>query len=142
MINLVKLEDKELIQTALAKDEIYKQVAGAYIDPDFDPQLKNTSWYLGIRDGQVIGLCYLTVFTSNCICFHCGLYKEFRGKDTVQILKETIKAVKKITPQTIIFTIASNNDAAKKVAIKAGYIYKTTIKNGNKTGSVDIYAEE
>lgn len=142
MINLVKLEDKELIQTALIKDELYKAMVGAYFNNDFDPQIKNTAWFLSLESGKVKGLSYITGFTSNCVCYHGGIYKEFRGKDSLRIFLETLAQVRKIVNKKIIFTISSHNKQAQGMAKKAGYIYKTTIQDGFESGPVEIYAEE
>jgi RimJ/RimL family protein N-acetyltransferase len=142
MITLVKLDSADDIKTALVKDEIHKQLVGAYFNKDFDPQLKNTLWFLAVENNRAVGIVYLTAFTNNCVCFHGGIYKEFRGADSLRIFLETLTEVKKVVTYKIIFTISSYNTKAKAIAKKAGYVYKTTIEDGLQSGPLEIYAEE
>lgn len=142
MIYLVRLDNEEIIQTALLKDELYKQMVGAYFNGSFDPQMKNTAWFLAMENNVAVGLIYITGFTSNCVCYHGGIYKEFRGKDSVRIFLESLIEIKKLLKKKIIFTISPNNPKAIAMAKKAGYIYKTTIEDGFESGPMNIYAEE
>lgn len=124
----------------LVKDEIYKDcfksddIYREHID------FKHHLWFQVIKDHKSIGIIWLTDFTHNCVTFHGGLFKEFRGPNTSDILKECLRQLQEANTKIKYFSLAlSTNKKAINLLEKIGFTPVMTIVNGADNGDIIIY---
>ncbi len=111
MISLNPLYDQWEIKKALTRDNIYLQctsITDLYSHP---VDLIGTLWFEVKSNNIVIGFVFIKSFTGSYIAFHGGLYKEFRGKKTSQILKEILNIITSWGLNLIIPIKKSNKQA-------------------------------
>ena len=141
-INLVKLEDSLHIKTILFKDKLYKAILG---NADFDawePNLKNTAWFLIQKNNCSIGVIFFTEVSYQLVSIHTGLYKAFRGNETPKIIKLCLDYIKRETNCSFLTTIPSKNKAALQLGKKLNFKIIKTIKNGCVDDDLCLLAEK
>lgn len=141
-VTLSKIDSIEKIKQYLFKDRLYKHILGETIDiGTWNPNLSNAMFFKVMKDSEIIGIFILKEFTSNCVSFHGGLYKYFRGRYTVEVLQEILEDLRKTLNCTFITTICSTNIGAQKIVTNAGFKLKTIIKNGSTNGDILLFGE-
>lgn len=142
MISLIPIFDIDELKTLFNKDDLYKSVLGTDTLDNWTPDVQNILWFKAINNNKTIGVIFFRVICSNCLAFHAGVYKEFRGVNSSGYLKECLNIVRKDSNMSFVTMLNSNQLAAKKAVEAAGFIYKTTIKNGYIDGNMLLYGEE
>jgi hypothetical protein len=142
MIELVKLNNPNEVKTCLERDELYKNTLGITDLEEWDIDLLSTYYFLVKDNGVDVGVLVLREFSSNCLCFHGGAYKEHRGKETPRRLKESLQLIKDLLNCKFITTVSAYNKAALRVDKAIGFEIKTIIKDGCKSGDLYILGEK
>jgi len=126
----------------LVKDDIYKDcfksedIYREHID------FKHHLWFQVIKDHKSIGIIWLTDFTHNCVTFHGGLFKEFRGINTPSILKECLANIKTLAPHLTLFTtVLQTNQKALNLMNQLDFKKIMTIPNGASNTDLIVYGE-
>lgn len=140
MIQLIKTTDKEELKELLKIDDIYKGIYPQLLT-NFSPNWDTCSWFKVIEGENIIGIFAIQDFVTNCLIFHGGLYKKYRGSNTPRILKQCLSIVKQQVPTVaFITTVLEHNKAALKLLNLSGFCYKTTIYTN--TYNTLIYGEQ
>lgn len=143
MIELIRLSDIIEIKYLLLKDDLYLGILGPSQSKDFDLNFLSTRVvYKAIDEDKIVGLFIIKEFINNCLCFHGGVFKEFRGSKTGDYIRQCVDLVKKEFNCEIIAPILKTNEAAIKAIKKANFIEKTELKNAAKEGDVLIFGEK
>lgn len=139
MINLCRITNESAINSYLIRDNLYRQIIG--IDQINDIKLfSNEALLVATKDNKEIGLVLLQDCGNGYVNFHAGLFKEFRHKNTLDILKKTIKTIKRLVyPLHLMTSVPEENVAAWKLDEKAGFKFKKIMNINNK--NYRIYVE-
>lgn len=133
MIKFIRITNKSAINSYLIKDDLYKSIIGVDNIKDIKINTKNEAVLLGIQDNKEIGLVLLQDLNNGYVNFHTGLFKEFRHTNSLQILKQALKAVKRLVyPLHLIATIPIENHVAQILAEKVFKFKKIIEINSNK----------
>lgn len=141
MIRLNKIYDKDAIKIHLKRDEIYKNILGVDSMDDVVLDTTCTSYLLVSNNSIDMGILILRDFSSNCISFHGGTYKQYRGS-TKEILKVCLERIKNDLNCVLVTTILEFNEPAISLVKKLGFTEKCRIKNGSKVGDILLFGEE
>lgn len=141
MVVLENLQDQWEVKRLLTKDNLYQ---GCYKTDDLYSEnvfTGNQAWFVVKENNKEIGILLLKQF-SNLVCVpHGGLFKEFRGKETVRIIKEILDFIHRSNFKTII-TIPSKHKHVIKLMKKIKYEYKATIKDGCVNDDLMLFGEK
>jgi hypothetical protein len=141
---LLKLLHKEQIKLLLKKDKIYLGLCNSKDPEKLDDaiDLQTQSWYsiLDLEEEEVAGLFITTPSLGTTICFHMGLYKDYRGRSN-PIARECFEQIAPRNDSVFICPIAEKNIQARKAVEKCGFIHKTTIEGGCSNDNLMIYSE-
>ncbi len=128
-ITLSKIEYPDTIKSILMQDNLAKSILGKNINIfKWIPDLKSCAFFSVRLKNEIIGIFILQDMGDKVINFHGGLYKKYRGKNTVHYLKKTLKIVKKLLPEfQFITTVPVSNKLAIKLDEAAGFKLKQKI---------------
>ena len=142
MISLEHITDPTMIKCLVFKDTIYKTMIRCKDFTTWMPDTIGASWYLVSTDSKQIGIIVLKQLSDNCICFHGGMYKRYRGPQTVFYLQDCLKLIKERTGCVLITTQHENSKLARRLVQHIGFKLKTTINNGYRDGKLLLFGEE
>jgi hypothetical protein len=142
MITLQKLLNPEDIIQLLIVDNIYNDCFKSNDIYNEKIDFKHHLWFEVIKDNKSMGILWLTDFSHNCVTFHGGLFKEFRGPNTIEILIECLNQIKQKVPQLTLFTtVVQTNNKALKLMNKLNFKKIMTIPNGAGNTDLIVYGE-
>lgn len=140
MIKLIKLKDIKEVKPALLRDSLYKSFMLDEVSLDYLDTIIH-EWYIGFENHIPVGLFMINYFSSNCVEFHGGMYKEHRGKETPKRLRQAINILKEEKKCKFITKHPASNSLATKVVEKAGFKLSLTIPDACKDGDLLIFTE-
>lgn len=140
MINIERILDPDTVRECYRKDDIYKAMEIADIDK-FIPDMGSSLYYHIIKNNKKIGIIMLKDFGSNSIELHGGIFKKYRGQDTAETIKECIKIFKSNTSIVFVAKVSSNNKPILSLVKKLGFVHKTTIEKGFRSGDLLLFSE-
>ncbi len=139
MIRLELLNNTDKFKPAIMKDDLYKSISPELNLEKVD--FCNTLYFLANNENnQSLGILILQPFSPNCLQFHGGVYKEFRGRGRLYI-KEVIQIVKDAYNVQLVSTTYESNRPARNILKKLGFIEKTIIYDGYLNGNLVLFAE-
>lgn len=142
LVTMRRLLDAEEVKRLVHKDVLYKTMLEIGTLEGYVPDLHVSAWFLVSRDGIEVGIMIAKPFGTNCINFHGGVFKEFRGQETPELVRECLEILRKQFNGVFMTTVNEHNTASIKLVKKLGMIEKTRIVNGYKTGDLIIFGEE
>lgn len=141
MITLKNLNTEFKIKILLARDNLYKNILGITDIREWIPDMVNVAWYLVLDHNDPVGVIYFKQLGDNCLSYHGGIYKDYRGKNSYLYLQEALRLIKEQTNMALITTFKDSNKLAKRINERIGMTFKTRIKHGYKDSDMLIYGE-
>lgn len=127
MMSFHRITNKSVINSYFIKDDLYKSILCVASITDIKIP-KADAVLVVTKNNEEIGLVLLQDLKNGYVNFHAGLFKEFRHKNTAQILKQTLKVIKRLVfPLHLVTTVPVLNIAAQKIDERAGFRYKRTV---------------
>jgi RimJ/RimL family protein N-acetyltransferase len=128
MIKLQQITDIVLIKEYLLKDKLYKNI---FPKDSIDWMLtsKTIRWYEVKKKDKTIGIFLTYPIAEDKHIFHGGIFKKYRGRDSIEILKECLNQLPSNYKTTFVTTTTINNIPAIKLLEKAGFSKLTQINN-------------
>jgi hypothetical protein len=131
------------IKKYLRRDDLYKEILDLDDLDEYQPNLKESVWCLVKEGDEEKAILLFKLFSSNCIEFHGGIFKEHRSQDTAKKLKYLLDKIKEGNSGAALVTkIVATNIPALKVVEKMGFKQKCIIKNGARSGDLILMGEE
>lgn len=128
MIKLRKINNLDDIKTLLTKDALYKEILGKDTIEDIDISPETISFMTVSDKGELVGIIAMHIMPNKQVAFHCGLYKEFRGKESTRYCNQSLKILKRIVyPLHIIALIPEHNKQCVAAINKTKFKYKKTL---------------
>jgi RimJ/RimL family protein N-acetyltransferase len=142
-MSLLPITDEASIIALLQKDELYKQLLNEEDVNNLSVDLKTQYWFIVVDDEiqEAIGMFLIIPFIGKCVSFHGGMYKEFRGRNTVQIVRQCLESIAPETDVVFMTTVKNTNKQAIALVEKLGLEYKGTIPGGYTNADMLIYSE-
>lgn len=128
-MNLIKLTEPNFIRDLLKRDNLYLTILGNIDINSWEPDLKTTSWFTHYFNNDPIGIIFFRDFAPNILAYHGGLFKEYRGKNSIQILSDCLEFVRKQVNCKFITTVSLNNRAALALDKKLNFKELATIND-------------
>lgn len=127
-MKLIPIQDPIQIKAYLTKDNLYKNILGLEEYPIRIPG----DVLICEKNNSIIGVLILQLLANSNVCFHGGIYKEFRGSTSVQSLKQAVKKLKRtFYPLHICTMIPESNKQAIKLVEAAKLKYKRIVRQNN-----------
>ena len=116
---------KDEIQKLLYRDSIFKEIcwAESEILPDtWDSDFDNYAYFKILNENEaVLGLWILRSLGNDQFNVHMGLFKEFRGIATPQLVQNCLALSKEHQPGCYWTLVSEENLACQKMLLKAGF---------------------
>lgn len=139
-ITLCPLLNSWEIKRLLTIDNLYRD---CYFTDDLYSEsviLPAQLWFGIYKEQQCIGILLMKEFSNYCVCLHGGLFKEYRHKNTMSIIKQILTFTKSLGLVPVI-TIPSKSIGIQRVMTKLGFTQSMTLKNGCLNDDLVIFGE-
>lgn len=141
MIQLVPILNKQDIKFWLFHDNLAKSIIQTDDLSSWNPPTERVNYYLLTNEGMnPIGVFILESFNTNAFIFHAGLYKKYRGVNSMHWLREVLNNLKEMFPGKKFFTpIPTSNKPCISLVTKCGLIKKCVLPDASTEGDLILF---
>lgn len=131
MITIKYLTDINKILELLKQEDMCHIVGLPLIPDDYIPNTSKVSWVEALNDDVPTGLVMLRPLHLHIVEFHGGILKEFRHKNSYQLISETLEELRKILKCKFVTTFPEHHIPILKFVKHMKYELKDQFEYNN-----------